>query len=164
VSNLPVDVGEAEAATDAEGGLDDDGCEFSSADGYKTRTAHEISGTAGKCPVFTRQWHKPVEKPRHGVSLDVMNAKLTSVKLAGGYAVELVYSDGVSGIVDFSEYVGRGVFRKWLDRKHFELVHIGEDGQLEWDDEIDFCADALYLKVSGRQPEEIFPNLATVHA
>lgn len=93
-----------------------------------------------------------------------MNARLVSVRSAGGYALDLAYSDGVSGIVDFAEFVGKGVFAKWLDKRFFESVHIGEDGQLEWDDEIDFCADALYLKVTGKRPEEIFPNLSTAHA
>lgn len=93
-----------------------------------------------------------------------MKPRLTSVRLAGGYSLELSYDDGVTGVLDFSEHVGKGVFRRWEREENFRLVHIGEDGQLEWDEDIDFCPDALYLKITGMKPEEIFPKLAALHA
>ena len=41
----------------------------------------------------------------------------------------------------------------------FESVDIGEHGQVAWGDEIDMCPDALYLRLTGKTPEEVFPNL-----
>lgn len=93
-----------------------------------------------------------------------MIKKLSSIKLTGDYKVELTFSDGTSGVMDFSKHVGKGIFQRWLDKKNFEKVHIGEDGQLEWDEDIDFCPDALYLEITGKKPEELFPNLTPQHA
>ena len=36
---------------------------------------------------------------------------------------------------------------------------IGEHGQVAWSDEIDLCPDALYLRLTDKAPEEVFPNL-----
>jgi len=35
---------------------------------------------------------------------------------------------------------------------------------LTWPGELDFCADALWLQITRKRPEEMFPNLRTVHA
>ena len=90
--------------------------------------------------------------------------RITSIDLRGDYRIHLTFSDGFSGMVDFSKFVGKGVFQKWSDKAQFEKVHIGEYGELIWDDEIDFCPDALYLEVTGKSVEEIYPNLNPQHA
>ena len=43
-------------------------------------------------------------------------AKITKVKVLKGYHLELAFDDGVCGVVDLSELVGRGVFALWGDR------------------------------------------------
>ena len=43
----------------------------------------------------------------------------------------------------------------------FDQVHIGPGGSIAWDDEIDLCPDTLYMEISGKRPEEVFPNLKT---
>ena len=93
-------------------------------------------------------------------------AKITKVKVLQGYHLELDFDDGVSGVVDLSELVGRGVFALWGDRHVFEQVRIGSFGELFWDDKIDLCPDSLYLKATGKQPEDVFPALRheTAHA
>ena len=68
-------------------------------------------------------------------------------------------TNGVSGIVDLSENVGKGVFVLWRDPLTFDQVRIGSSGELVWGDRIDLCPDALYLKVTGKKPEDIFPAL-----
>ncbi|MGO9156644.1 DUF2442 domain-containing protein [Mycobacterium sp.] len=69
------------------------------------------------------------------------------------------FEDGTHGAVDLSHLVGKGVFRKWEDYQTFCQVRIGPTGELAWGDELDLCPDALYLKVTGRQPEDLFPSL-----
>ena len=66
----------------------------------------------------------------------------------------------------FRTWSGKGVFRLWNDVKAFERVSIGTAGELCWSDEVDLCADALYLEITGQQPDEVFPRLgkASVHA
>ena len=93
-----------------------------------------------------------------------MRPRLSSIRLMEGHSIELTYADGMSGVVDFSDYVGKGVFQRWLEKGHFETVHIGEAGQLEWDDEIDFCPDALYLEISGKTPEDLFKGRTPANA
>ena len=76
-----------------------------------------------------------------------------------GYRLELEFDDGVSGTVDLSELVGQGVFAVWRDPLVFEQVRIGSSGELAWGEQVDLCPDALYLKVTGKKPEDIFPAL-----
>ena len=61
--------------------------------------------------------------------------------------------------MDLSEAVGKGVFALWRDPLAFNQVRIGSSGELVWGDRIDLCPDALYLKVTGKNPEDIFPAL-----
>lgn len=65
----------------------------------------------------------------------------------------------MSGIVDLSENVGKGVFALWLDPVFFKQIAIGSFGELVWSDKIDLCPDALYLKVTGKKPDDLFPAL-----
>lgn len=69
------------------------------------------------------------------------------------------YSDGVEGIVDLSHLAGKGVFALWNDSSQFRAVHIGPGDELAWSDEIDLCPDAIYLKITGKKPEDLFPAL-----
>lgn len=90
--------------------------------------------------------------------------RITAVKTLPGYRVELTFDDGVSGVSDLSPLVGRGVFAIWNDPKVFDQVRIGAGGELVWGDTIDLCPNSLYLKVTGKEPEEIFPALRRVHS
>ncbi len=85
--------------------------------------------------------------------------KIAEVKVLEGYRLELEFDDGVSGIVDLSDKVGKGVFASWRDRRAFEKVRVGSSGELAWGEQIDLCPDSLYLKVTGKKPEDIFPSL-----
>lgn len=92
--------------------------------------------------------------------------KLVQVEPLTGYRLRLRYADGAVGVVDLSHLVGKGVFRLWNDAKAFERVSIGTAGELCWSEEVDLCADALYLEITGKQPDEVFGNLrkVAVHA
>ena len=86
-------------------------------------------------------------------------AKIIKVRILKGYCLELAFDDGVGGVVDLSELVGRGVFALWSDLHVFEQVRIGSFGELVWGDQIDLCPDSLYLRVTGKKPEDVFPAL-----
>ena len=91
--------------------------------------------------------------------------KPVDVKALPDHRIRLKYSDGVTGEVDLSHLVGKGVFLSLSDQETFRKVSLGDHGQIRWSDEIELCPDALYLEITGRAPEELFPNLeATVHA
>ena len=61
--------------------------------------------------------------------------------------------------MDLSEAVGKGVFALWRDPLVFKQVRIGSSGELVWGEQVDLCPDALYIKVTGKKPEDIFPAL-----
>ena len=85
--------------------------------------------------------------------------KITSAKALSDYKIWIKYSDGVEGEVDLSHLVGKGVFSSWEDINVFQNFHIENGRAITWTDQIDLCADALYLQVTGKTPEELFPNL-----
>ncbi|NOY41569.1 MAG: DUF2442 domain-containing protein [Planctomycetes bacterium] len=85
--------------------------------------------------------------------------KLVAVAPLDGYSLHVEYNDGVAGEVNLSQLVGRGVFKAWEDRSVFESVCIGEYGEIKWNDDIELCADAIYLQVTGKTADEVFPVL-----
>jgi len=74
------------------------------------------------------------------------------------------YDDGTSGIVDLSGFAGRGVFRAWSEPGVFQQVKLAEGGYPEWPGGVDLCPDALYMRLTGKRPEEVFPALGHLHA
>ena len=88
-----------------------------------------------------------------------MTPRLLEVKPLKGYRLWLRYEDGVEGTVDLSDLVGKGVFALWEDEERFRQVRIGDGGELVWSDDVDLCADALYLQITGKRPEEVFAKL-----
>lgn len=84
--------------------------------------------------------------------------QITNAKPLRGYRVELEFDDGVRGIVDLSGYAGVGVFEAWLKPGFFEQVTITDLGALAWPGDLDLCPDALYLKLTGKLVEAVFPS------
>lgn len=85
--------------------------------------------------------------------------RITKVKPLPGYRLEVGFVDGVCGVVDLSDYAGVGVFKAWLKPGCFEQVAITNDGALAWTGDLDLCPDAIYLRLTGKAPEDIFPSL-----
>jgi hypothetical protein len=85
--------------------------------------------------------------------------KLIHAEALPGYRLSLRYADGVTGEVDVSHLVGKGVFRLWNEPEAFRQVSIGTAGEVRWSNEVDLCGDALYLEITGKQPNEVFPGL-----
>lgn len=83
-----------------------------------------------------------------------------SLSVLPNYRLEVAFSDGTQGIVDLSDLVGQGVFEAWKDKGVFARAHIGPGRQIRWSEEIELCPDAIYLRLTGKTPEEIFPQLA----
>jgi hypothetical protein len=75
------------------------------------------------------------------------------------YKIWLKFDDGITGEVDLSHLEGRGVFALWDNYENFQEFSIENGRSLMWSDEIDIDADSLYLRLTGKQPEELFPAL-----
>ena len=85
--------------------------------------------------------------------------KPVAVKPLSGYKLHVRYDDGIEGEVDLSHLAGKGVFALWNDPGAFERVSIGPGGAICWNDEVDLCPDALYLEITGKSPEDMFPSV-----
>lgn len=85
--------------------------------------------------------------------------RIKEVKALANYKLWLRFEDGTEGRIDLSNLVGKGVFKEWLDANKFAKVSIGDSGQLLWGKHIDLCPDMLYMKVTGKKAEELFPLL-----
>ena len=86
--------------------------------------------------------------------------RVVEVETREEYRIWLQYANGVSGEVDLSYLAGRGVFKAWDDLEFFKSVYILPDfGGIAWSEEIDLCADALYLKLTGMSVDELIPSL-----
>ena len=75
------------------------------------------------------------------------------------HRIWLRYQDGIEGEVDLSHLAGRGVFVAWEDHEFFSNVRLGPGTSIVWGDDLDLCGDALYMKITGMTPEEMFPTL-----
>ena len=85
--------------------------------------------------------------------------KVTHAKPLPEYRLELTFDNAESGVVDLRSLVGRGVFAVWNQPGAFEQVAVSEYGAVEWPGGIDLCPDALYLQMTGKRVEEVFPTL-----
>ncbi len=84
---------------------------------------------------------------------------LTEVKPLANYRLRVRFSDGVEGVVDLSSFAGRGVFALWNDYSQFEKVSVGTSGELIWNEEVDLDGLGVYLKLTGKKPEDVLPKL-----
>lgn len=85
--------------------------------------------------------------------------EITRAQPLPDFRLELQFDNGEGGVVDLSEYVGKGVFAAWERPGVFEQVVVTSDGTVEWPGELDLCSDALYLRMTGQRPEDLFPPL-----
>ncbi len=89
-------------------------------------------------------------------------ARLTEVEPRDGYRIWIRYSDGAAGVVDLSHLAGRGVFKAWKNRAFFQSVHLTTNGAVAWDEDIELCPDALYMRLTNKSVEEVMPGLRTL--
>jgi hypothetical protein len=85
--------------------------------------------------------------------------KILEARPLDGYKIWLKFDDGIIGEADLSHLAGKGVFTLWNNYENFKKVSIENSRSLTWSDEIDMDADSLYLKITGKKPEELFPAL-----
>jgi hypothetical protein len=72
---------------------------------------------------------------------------VTKLEYRGGFVFRVVFDDGKSGDVDFTEYIGRGpVFEPLRDPSFFKNAII-EGGTISWPNGADIAPETLYEKV-----------------
>lgn len=85
--------------------------------------------------------------------------RIQRVEALQDYRLKTEFVDGVRGTADVSHRLVKGVFSPWKDYRFFQKVFVGSSGEPRWNDEIDVDPDALYLRIIGKTPEEVFPAL-----
>jgi hypothetical protein len=71
---------------------------------------------------------------------------VTKVEYQSGYCYLISFDDGVSGVVDFAEYLNRGpVFAPLRDLNFFRKAYI-EGGTIAWPNGADVAPETLYEK------------------
>lgn len=85
--------------------------------------------------------------------------RIVALEILQNHRVRLRFADGAAGEVDFSRHAGKGVFAPLADEAFFRRAALGDQGRtLTWPGELDFCADALWLQVTGKTAQELFPD------
>ncbi len=85
--------------------------------------------------------------------------KILEARPLDSYKLWLKFEDDTAGDIDLSHLAGKGVFTLWNNYEDFKKFSIENGRSLTWSDEIDIDADSLYLKLTGKKPEELFPAL-----
>jgi hypothetical protein len=62
--------------------------------------------------------------------------------------------------VDLNPYVGKRVFSAWNDSEFLKAVHVSPHGSIAWNEDIELCPDSIYLELTGKKPEEVFPRIS----
>ena len=92
--------------------------------------------------------------------------RVAQVRALENYRIEVRFADGTHGIVDLPDLAGSGVFSLWNDYERFRQVQVGEAGELVWSEHVDLCPDSLYMRLTGKRPEDVLRRLRRelVHA
>jgi hypothetical protein len=85
--------------------------------------------------------------------------KIIDAKPLANFRLEILFDQGASGTVDLADLAGHGVFDAWNVPGIFEAVSVTDEGAVRWPGDIDLCPDALYLRMTGKRVDEIFPAL-----
>jgi len=80
-----------------------------------------------------------------------MYIDIISAKYVGGYRIELIFENGRSGVVDFTQFISKGgVFRRLSNLDFFKRFQVNEElGVITWENEIDVAPEILYSKATG---------------
>jgi len=74
-----------------------------------------------------------------------MNPRVKSVKANPNYTLTLTFTNEEQAIFDVKPYLERGVFRELQNWAMFQTVK-PYLGSIQWQNELDFCPDTLYLE------------------
>jgi hypothetical protein len=89
-----------------------------------------------------------------------MSVRVKSVHHVRDYVLELQFSDGSHGLIDFrNRIIGRGgVFTALEETDMFRQVRVDTDaGTLAWPNGVDFCPDVLHHEATGAPLPQV-PN------
>lgn len=72
--------------------------------------------------------------------------EVTDIEYRSGYSYWITFDDGLAGLVDFTEYLGRGpIFAPLRDLDLFRKARV-EGGTIAWPNGADVAPETLYKK------------------
>ncbi len=80
-----------------------------------------------------------------------MNPRVSKVKALDDFRLELVFTNGESGVYDCEHLLEFGVFCELKDKLYFAQARV-VDGTVVWPNEQDICPDTLYNDAARRGP------------
>lgn len=70
---------------------------------------------------------------------------IKSVKYLEGYKLAITFEDNKQKLVDLSNHIGNGIFKKLKDIAYFKTVEVNENlDTIVWDNGADISPDFLY--------------------
>ena len=73
------------------------------------------------------------------------------IEYKSGFVYHIIFDDGKSGDMDFSDYIGKGpVFEPLRDTSFFKRATI-EGGTISWPNRADIAPETIYEKISSQQ-------------
>ncbi len=80
--------------------------------------------------------------------------KVVNVKALDGYKIEVVFNDGVTGIVDLNDLVQKGIFRQLKDENAFRNVYTN-GLSIAWSEELEIDAAHIYAQLLNADPAQL---------
>lgn len=82
------------------------------------------------------------------------------VEARDGWRIWVAFADGVSGEIDLSDMVDEPICSAWRDPAFWRSVQITNQRAMAWNEDIELCADSLYMDLAGLTLREIYPRSA----
>jgi hypothetical protein len=79
--------------------------------------------------------------------------KINSVTALTGFRLQVMFDDGVSGIIDLSDFIETGIFSSLKDIELFNKVYTN-GYSIAWSDELEIDALNAYAEILNKDPKE----------
>ena len=70
------------------------------------------------------------------------------------YKIKVDFNDGVSGIIDLSDLVQKGIFKQLKNKQLFNTVYT-DSTAICWSDELEIDAENIYAKIMNLDPSTL---------
>jgi hypothetical protein len=83
-----------------------------------------------------------------------MILQIERAEYAGAYKIEVVFSDGRTGIADFSDALDGPIFESLRDQAEFARFSVDPElNTVVWESGADLAPEYIYFKAFGSEPE-----------